>query len=182
MVAEARSGKIEAVLLSPNHGYPTFPQPFIEVTMEGVNGDAHSGPMRESYSMPGTFKPNDRQVSFVADEVREKTQKRFGLVQKMGPGGFNEQVLTSGLGDLSDAEEGDVISSGEVTFTVVARAVPCEKLDKYHGEPHLSRSLVDRDENGEIIRTRRGVIANVVTPGILKQGDKITISPAPKTT
>ena len=98
MNAEQKTGRIVAVCSSPNHGYPTFPRERVVVGPEGIIGDAHSGPMRESFTKPGTQKQNDRPISIVSDEVRRAVNETYRL--KMRPGAFNEQILVEGLGDL----------------------------------------------------------------------------------
>lgn len=177
MVQETRAGTVHAVLKSPNHGYPTLPQDFVEVRHDGIAGDAHSGPLRESFRNPGTLKANDRPISMVALEVISEMQKKFGLGRTMQPGGFNEQIVSEGLGDLSDAEAGDVLSfEGGVTLEVVEGAMPCVRLNEFHGEPGLAKALVEKDDDGNVT-TKRGLLAKVLSPGILRPGEKVTISP-----
>ncbi|MBI2032447.1 MAG: hypothetical protein HYV38_00760 [Candidatus Levybacteria bacterium] len=105
---DIRRGRVVAVCMSPNHGYPTYPQEAVTVGSLGIVGDAHSGYMRESFTRPGTMKPNDRPISIVADEVRAEMSEKFGV--DIDPGDFNEQVLVEGLGDLSDVEIGSAIT------------------------------------------------------------------------
>src|SRR3990167_7115910 len=122
-------GRIIAVCLSEKHGYPTYPKPFVAVGMLGMEGDAHSGELRESFTKPGTLKPNDRPISIVADEVRREMNARFGL--NIQPGGFNEQILVTGLGDLSYVEIGDHVLFGDeampLDIEITDNAYPCAR-------------------------------------------------------
>lgn len=126
-MTEINEGTVVAVCMSPVHGYPTYPQEKVTIGMQGIEGDVHSGAMRESFTKPGTQKPNDRPISIVAQEVMDDVNKSLGL--HMQPGDFNEQVLVSGLGDLGDTPIGArVVFDSGVRLEVVDRAYPCEVL------------------------------------------------------
>lgn len=171
MSTEVRVGKVEAVATSPNHGFPTYPQEKVTVGSLGIEGDAHSGAMRESFTKPGTFKANDRPISIVADEVRQEMNDTLGL--NMQPGDFNEQVLVSGLGDMGDVPMGShVVFETGVRLEVVDRAYPCTKLEAHNGAG-LIQALVEKRE-GEIY-TRRGLLARVLQEGDLQPGVSVTI-------
>ncbi len=172
MTTEQREGRIVAVCSSPNHGYPTYPQDEVIVGLLGIEGDAHSGELRESFRQPGTLKPNDRPISIVSDEVRREMNARFGT--NIQPGGFNEQVLVTGLGDLSDVEIGDRVTfDGGVTLEVTDNAFPCDKLTGFHSEPGLLKSLVKKSEGTH--RSRRGILTKVLEVGTLVPGERVTL-------
>lgn len=168
MVKELRQGNVVAVCKSPEHGYPTYPQSLVVIGMPGIEGDAHSGALRESFTKPGTMKPNDRPISIVADEVRREMNARFGLHIK--PGGFNEQILVRDLGDLSYVEIGDqVVFDSGVELEITDVAYPCTKLSTYHGEPGLIEALLIPEQHKKP-KSKRGILARVVTPGELHEG------------
>ena len=180
MVQKEKIGIVHSVLKSPNHGFPTYSQDVVDIKTDGVDGDAHAGPLRNSYRNPGTLKPNDRPISIVAKEVIDEMREKFGLTRTMKPGGFNEQVVVEGLGDLADAGEGDTLSfEGGVILEIVEGAMPCNKLNEYHGEPMLAKTLAEVQPDGTIY-TRRGALAKVLIPGILMPGEVVTISPPAK--
>ena len=173
MTAKEKSGRVVAVCSSPNHGYPTYPQEYANVTPEGIEGDAHSGALRESFTKPGTLKPNDRPISIVAQEVINEMNSKFGL--NIQPGGFNEQVVVSGLGDLSNITIGSVVTfNGGVMLEVVDNAYPCQKLNAFHGEPLLEKELVKKLPDGSTV-SKRGILASVRKPGLLTPGEAVTI-------
>ena len=173
MSPDVREGKVLAICSSQVHGYPTYPQEKVKVEMDGIVGDAHSGPLRESFRNHGTFKRNDRPISIVAQETVDEMNKMFGLHIK--PGGFNEQLLVEGLGDLSDVRIGELVmlESG-VELDVVDNAQPCVRLNAYHGEQLMAKKLVTKNAEGEQI-TKRGILANVLTPGVITLGESIKI-------
>ena len=171
MSTETNDGRIVAVCISPQHGFPTYPQERVVVGPLGIEGDAHSGPMRESFTKPGTFKENDRSISIVADEVRQEMNDTLGL--NMLPGDFNEQVLVSGLGDLGDVAIGDQVHFDTgVQLEVTDRAYPCTKLEAHNGSGLIKALAEKRD--GEIY-TRRGILTRVLQTGELQAGVSVTI-------
>ncbi len=173
MAAYSEVGVVTAVCMSPEHGYPTYPQEEVKIGMLGIEGDAHSGSDRESFTNPGTRKPNDRPISIVSEEVYWEINNRFGLSAK--PGDFNEQIVVRGLGDLSDVEVGARMFLGEeVVLEVTDNAMPCERLKDHLGEPLIVKSLVFKDGEGKT-RTKRGILAKVVQDGLLRPGEDVMI-------
>lgn len=170
-------GLIVSVLKSSAHGYPTYPQDSVDVGPLGIEGDAHSGPFRESFTKPGTQKPNDRPISIVSWDVVEAANREFGL--QMKPGDFNEQLLVKGLDDLGWIAIGSIITFAEsqVRLEVVDYAYPCIKLAEHTGNSELIDYLVTlekRNLNGKPY-SKRGVLAKVLDVGELKAGDSIFV-------
>lgn len=171
-VIEIRKGKVVAVCSSPKHGFPTSPRERVTIGEYGIPGDAHSGPMRESFRRPGTFKPNDRPISIVADEVRQEMNATLGL--NMKPGAFNEQILVSGLGDMGDVPNGSKIAfSSGVTLEKVDSAYPCAQLESHNGRG-LIQALARKLADGTVY-SRRGILTRVLATGELQPGDEVTI-------
>lgn len=172
MSVEIRQGRVTAVCTSPDHGYPTYPQESVYVGPLGIEGDAHSGPDRESAKNPGTRKPNDRPISIVSEELYKEINQTFGLSAEHGD--FNEQVVVEGMGDLSDVEIGSRVMMGDVVLEVTDNAWPCERLNGHMGEPLLAKRLVYQDEKGTR-RTKRGIVAKVIEEGELTPGIEAAI-------
>lgn len=169
----SKEGVVAAVCMSSEHGYPTYPQTCIAVGMLGTPGDAHSGELRESFKVPGTFKYNDRPYSIVADEVRLYLNATLGL--SMEHGDFNEQIVVTGLGDLGDVEIGSrLVFSGGVILEIVDRAYPCEKL-KSHNQNNKKIIKTLAQKSGKEIYSRRGVLAKVVQTGQLSPGETVRV-------
>lgn len=171
MIIESRVGKVVAVCKSPEHGFPTYPQDFVSIGMLGIDGDAHSGELRESFTKPGTLKPNDRPISIVAEEIRLWANEELGLDIKHGD--FNEQIVVEGLGDLGDVEVGTVITFGNgIILEVADHAYPCKKLEAHNGKG-LIKALVEKRDGG--VYSRRGILCKVIEPGDLVPGETIEI-------
>lgn len=172
MTPESKTGRVVAVCKSPDHGFPTYPQDVVSIGMLGIDGDAHSGELRESFTKPGTLKPNDRPISIVAEEVRVWVNQNLGL--DIQHGDFNEQIVVEGLGDLGDVEIGTVITFGNgIILEVVDHAYPCKKLEDHNGRG-LIKSLAEKQENG--IYSKRGILCKVIHPGDLSSGEILTVS------
>ncbi len=159
-----RRGRVLAVCLSPRGGVPKYPQPQVTVGPYGVEGDHHYGAFRTS-RRTGQPVPNLRQVSVCAQEVYDEVEAALGV--RVPPGGFAENVLVEGLGDLSDLGPGDLLRfEGGVEFEVTEQNVPCANLSVYH-------PLVPR-----LVYGRRGIVGVVRRPGTLRPGEWVEVVPA----
>jgi len=126
--------------------------------------------MRSSFSNPGTEKPNtDRQITIVGKEAVDAVNEKLNL--NLGPGALGENLLTEGLGDLSQIVPHTVALIGKpgkgwaVELRVVKQNQPCKNLVHYH--PEFNKE----------IHGRRGLLCAVVR-GIgfhLAPGDFITM-------
>jgi MOSC domain-containing protein YiiM len=163
MESERRVGKVVALCISTKPGIPKYPvEGEVIVTPVGISGDFHSGPWRKTKIKSGERKENDRQVSLVAKEVVDQLNQEFGISIPIG--GLAENILVSGLGDLSDLKPQDKIEfSGGVILKVTRQNNPCNRLDIYH--PELKK----------LILSRRGVVAQVLQTGVLSSGEMVKI-------
>ncbi len=154
------SGTVAAVCLRKEKGVPKYPQSEVTIGEYGVEGDYHAGPMRTRSD--GQVVPNTRHVTLVAKEVFDDLNRE--LDTDIPAGGFGENILVEGLGDLSDINEGEIIrfSSG-VELEVTGQNDPCKNLMVYHNQ-------VPKRAYG-----RRGLLAVVRATGHLKPGDSITV-------
>jgi MOSC domain-containing protein YiiM len=110
----------------------------------------------------GDVEPNRRHVTLVAKEVFDDLNRELGT--EIPPGGFGENILVEGLGDLSDVNEGAVLAfSSGVELEVTGQNDPCKNLMVYHNQ-------VPKRAYG-----RRGLLSMVRTTGRLKPGDYITV-------
>lgn len=161
MMEQSRLGSVAAVCLSPDGGLPKHPQPRVIVGPHGIEGDYHTGPTRFS-RRAGQDVANQRQVSLAAKEVIDEVNRELGT--DIPPGGLGENILVQGLGDLSDLKAGDLLrfSSG-VVLDVTAQNDPCKNLMVYH------------DQVPKCIYGKRGIVAVVRIPGVLKPGDGVEL-------
>ena len=157
--AAIEAGTVVAVCMREDGGVPKHPQDEITIGQYGVEGDHHAGATR---TRRGETMPNRRQVSLVAKEVFDDLNRELG--SDIPPGGFGENILVEGLGDLSGLKEGDVLrfSSG-VELEVTGQNDPCSNLMVYHNQ-------VPKRAYG-----RRGVLAVVKATGRVKPGDQVSV-------
>lgn len=166
-------GRIIAVCLSDDKAYPKFPQEKVVIGPFGIVGDAHSGEFRQSYRDRNKLTANDRAISIVADEVRQELSQVLGV--EIQPGWFNENILVSGVGDLSDLQSGDLFRfSSQVVLRVTGQNTPCEKLESFLGREGIIKALVQKQKRR--ILNKRGVIADVVQQGELSPSESFEIS------
>jgi MOSC domain-containing protein YiiM len=156
----SRTGTVAAVCLREDGGVPKYPQSEVVVGEYGIEGDYHSGPMRTRSN--GEVVPNTRHVSLVAKEVFDDLNRELGT--NIPHGGFGENVLVQGMGDLSDVVGGAVLSfSSGVELEVTEQNDPCKNLMVYHNQ-------IPKKSYG-----RRGVLAIVKTTGRIKPGDMVQV-------
>jgi len=154
------TGKVVAVCMRKEKGVPKFPQSEVIIGEYGVEGDYHAGPMRTRSN--GEVEPNRRHVTLVAKEVFDDLNRQLGT--DIPAGGFGENILVAGLGDLSDIGEGTILSfSSGVELEVTGQNDPCKNLMVYDNQ-------VPKRAYG-----RRGLLTVVRTTGRLKPGDSITV-------
>jgi MOSC domain-containing protein YiiM len=157
---QAKVGTVVAVCMRPEGGVPKYPQPEVIVGEYGIEGDWHSGPMRTRSN--GEVVPNTRHVSLVAKEVFDDLNRELGT--DIPHGGFGENILVEGMGDLGEIAEGDVMrfSSG-VELEVTGQNDPCKNLMVYHNQ-------IPKKSYG-----RRGVLAVVKATGRVRPGDTVSV-------
>lgn len=155
------TGRVVAVCRSSTAGLLKQPEDQILIGRYGVEGDAHAGPKRRS-RRTGLIKRNDRQISVVAKEVIDDLQRRFGIA--IPHGGFGENILVEGIGDLSNLSEGDQISfESGVVVEVTEQNEPCANLNVWH-----KRVLYE-------VMGKRGIVGVVKKGGTLRPGDAVAL-------
>lgn len=155
------AGRVVAVCRRAIAGIPKTPEEEIRVGRYGVEGDYHAGPKRLS-RRTGLIKRNDRQISIVAKEVLDDLQHRLGIA--IPQGGFGENILVEGIGDLSNLSEGDQIAfESGVLVEVTEQNEPCANLNIWH-----KRVLYE-------VMGRRGIVGVVRKGGTVRPGDPVAL-------
>ena len=118
--------------------------------------------------------PNLRQVHLLQAELLDEL---VAAGYPVGPGALGENVTTQGV---------DLLSLGRCTLlrlgaTAVVEVTglrnPCRQLDTF--SPGLRAAALGRDSGGHLVR-KAGVMAVVVTGGVVASGDDIVVLvPAP---
>jgi MOSC domain-containing protein YiiM len=173
---DTESGLVAAVSRSPTHSLSKPNADGIRLLAGlGVEGDAHQGATVKHRSRvaknPAT--PNLRQVHLIHTELFEKLGARGFSVS---PGLMGENVTTTGV-DLLALPTGTRLHLGEEAVVEVAGLRnPCRQLDSL--QSGLMAATLDRDGDGNLIR-KAGIMAIVVSGGVVRQGDQIRIELPP---
>ena len=112
--------------------------------------------------------PSRRQVSLIEREQIAEHATALGL-DGIAPGAVRANVETTGIQLVALA--GRDIEIGEAVLRITAPRDPCAKMDA------ICQGLRER-----MMNDRQGVLAQVVSPGVIRVGDEIRVrSPGPKT-
>lgn len=113
----------------------------------GITGDAHAG-------------PGERQISILSIDSIEKMQ---GLGLDLSPGDFAENITVEGVHLLS-LEVGTTIRIGKSALLEVTRI----------GKDCHDRCAIYFSA-GDCVMPKEGIFARVVSGGIVKPGDRVTL-------
>jgi hypothetical protein len=168
---------VTAVSRSPAHSFSKQPAPSICLLAGlGVDGDAHQGVSVKHRSRVARdpSQPNLRQVHLVPVELfAELSEQGFALV----PGSIGENITTGGV-DLLGLPTGTRLHIGSTAVVeVTGLRNPCRQLDGL--QIGLMAATLDRAADGSLIR-KAGVMAIVVTGGIIGPGDPIHVELPPR--
>jgi MOSC domain-containing protein YiiM len=168
--------QVQAVSLSPKHGFSKQPQPSIMLLAnQGVQGDAHCGATVQHLYLKrrNPVEPNRMQVHLLQSELLDElTRAGFAIT----PGQLGENVTTCGI-DLLTLPVGTRLHLGnEAVLELTGLRTPCSKIDAF--QPGLLKQLVDSTK-----APKAGVMAIVLTGGDVAAGNTIRIElpPAPHT-
>jgi MOSC domain-containing protein YiiM len=137
----------------------------------GVEGDAHQGVTvkHQSRVARDPSQPNLRQVHLIHKELHDELRENGFTVK---PGDIGENVTTSGI-DLLGLPTGTRLHLGaDAVVEVTGLRNPCLQLEVF--QPGLQKAVLDRDENGKLIR-KTGIMSIVVTGGEVRPGDPIRV-------
>jgi MOSC domain-containing protein YiiM len=143
---------------------------------QGVEGDAHSGETvkHRSRVAKDPTQPNLRQVHLIHVELFDMlAAKGFAI----GPAMMGENITTRGV-DLLGLSAGTRLRLGDdAVIEITGLRNPCHQLNGLI--PGLMDAVLNRASDGSLIRMA-GVMAIVISGGIVTAGDKITICNRPK--
>lgn len=169
-------GRVEAVSLSPEHGFSKVPQPEVRLLAGlGVAGDAHAGRRvkHRSRVAQNPDQPNLRQVHLIHAELLEELAAQGFAVR---PGDLGENVLTRGV-DLLRLPRGTSLHLGaSAVVEVTGLRNPCSQIDAF--QPGLLAAVLGRDGHGGLIR-KAGVMAVVRAGGVVRPGDRVRVELPP---
>lgn len=142
----------------------------------GVRGDGHCGVtvQHRSRAAKDPTQPNLRQVHLMHAELFAELE---GLGFSVSPGQMGENVTTSGI-DLLGLSVGTELRLGsDAVVRLTGLRNPCSQIEAF--QPGLLAAVLGRNADGELVR-KTGVMAIVVTGGIVRGGDPVTIASVPE--
>ena len=138
---------VAAVCISERKGTVKHPVPEIRLRVRhGIEGDAHAGDWH-------------RQVSLLANESVDKMREKFPDIPV---GAFAENILTEGI-SLFTLPIGTRLRVGETLLEVTQIGKEC----------HADCAI--RQQVGDCVMPREGIVAIVLEEGAVRAGDPITV-------
>jgi hypothetical protein len=151
----------------------------VRVIFGGIEGDRHAGLTRIAGGRDkgryerGTEIRNERQISIVAQEDLDHMAEQLGL-SELPAELIGTNISISGIADFSKLPIGtELVFSGGVVLRVEEENLPCLKAGKAINAVH---GHIDPSHFPKISIDRRGVVASVVTPGVIREGEFFTVT------
>lgn len=171
-------GTVIGVSSSAVHAMAKVPRDWIRLlTGLGVEGDAHLGARVKHRSRVARDPeaPNLRQVHLLHAELHDEL---VAAGFNVAPSFMGENVTTRGIDLLGLPARTRLELGPEVLVEVTGLRNPCAQLDGL--QPGLMSATLARDAEGRLIR-KAGVMAIVLTGGVIRPGDRIaaTFPPLP---
>ncbi len=142
--------KVVSVNISAGKGTIKTPVKEINLTQQGVEGDAHSGQW-------------NRQISILGMNSIRKTRQQAG--RTILPGEFAENISLEGF-DYTQVHPLDRFTCGESEIEITQIGKEC------HGT-----SCAIFKETGDCVMPKEGIFARVLNPGIIRAGDVLEFHP-----
>ena len=160
-----------AVSLSPTHTFSKLPQTAVHLLAGiGVEGDAHAGrTVQHRYHVrKDPTRLNHTQVHLLQSELFADLAPDFPL----SPGQIGENITTVGLDLLALPLATRLHLGPDSVIELTGLRTPCTLIDRF--QPGLQAAVTRRSPRGPVFR-RAGVMAVVLTSGIIKPGDSIRV-------
>jgi hypothetical protein len=174
--------KLAGLFVADGDGFETRPVESVEVDLEGLvvpglRGERHRGHSRGADARTpwyprGTRIRNSRQISIVSAEELVEIAKRM-KIPEVRPEWIGANLVFEGLPDLTAVARGTRLHfPGQACIAVEDENAPCRHAGgavaaRYDGVPGLDLAFV------AAARHRRGVVAWIERPGIIKAGDTV---------
>lgn len=164
------SARVDGVNRDRQHRFSKSPEDWIRLVAGlGVEGDAHFGATVQHLSRVrrDPTQPNLRQVHLIHRELFDE------VIADVEPGQLGENITTEGV-DLLGLPRGTRLRLGaEAVIELTGLRNPCVQIDRFR--PGLLKEVVRTDGDGAIVR-KAGVMAVVISGGVVKPGDPIEVS------
>ena len=170
------TGRVAAVSRGASHSLIKDNQQAVQLLAGlGVEDDTHAGTTVQHRSRVARdpHQPNLRQVHLIHAELHEELR---GAGFDVCAGQMGENVTTRGI-DLLGLPTGTRLRLGDAALVeITGLRTPCAQLERL--QAGLMAAVLYRDKQGNLIR-KAGVMAVVVTSGLVRPGDAVTIELPP---
>jgi MOSC domain-containing protein YiiM len=174
-------GKVEAICIKDNDGFPTGTTPTAEVTLEGFVGDTHYGftrgaDARDPSIKRGTKVRNWRQWSAVSVEELQNIAQTMNI-EKVDPWMLAANLTFSGIPNFTKLPRGTELHfEGGTILTVECENDPCMG-------PGREVAAANKDKTPQqFIKAAmhlRGIVGVVYRAGTIKVGEAVTVKYPP---
>lgn len=172
-----KGGLVAGVYIGQRMGAGKHQVAEIDLTFEGVSGDAHAGMVRaagprEPGFKRGTRLANLRQVSLVSVEELDTIAQRLSI-DRIDPSWLAANIALQGAGPITDWPRGTLLRfpSGATVYVTDVNS-PCSlaaKLIAWNGG-YTERQIAGFVRNAV---GRRGLVGLVYAPGTIRTGDAL---------
>ena len=160
----AGPGAVDALVTAPESGASPVLGEAVEIRPDGVEGDRYR-------SGDGHFQLDGCAVTLVAAEALAAVREETGI--DVRDGRHRRNVVVEGFGAEMDALLDATVAVGDALLRPTRRRPPCARVEELAGEEGLASAL----------RNRGGLCCDVVEPGRVAVGDRVTVREAdPRTT
>jgi MOSC domain-containing protein YiiM len=168
------SATVVSVALSTDHRFSKQVVPSIQLEEGlGVAGDCHAGVTVKHRSRVAVdpMQPNLRQVHLIHAELFDELATSGHAVK---PGDLGENVATTGI-DLLSLSKGTRLHLGATAIVeLTGLRNPCQQIENF--QSGLLNKVLGKAADGSLIR-KSGVMAIVISGGLVSVGDRITTVP-----
>jgi hypothetical protein len=173
-------GRVESVLVGADSKTKlSSRQEEVKVTLDGFEGDRHSGPtMRSNARQPwyprGTIIRNSRQISIVSVEELAQVAEAMELPELL-PEWYGANLNLQGIPNLTLLPPSTrLFFPGEAVLVIDGENTPCTVTGRMIQAQFPDRSGLT-SAFPKAAMHKRGVVAWVERPGIIKAGDPVEV-------
>lgn len=173
-------GRVAETLAAPGGDFLTETVVSLSLGFEGIESDYHAGPTRktggrEPWYRRGTEICNERQLSIVAADELALAAAEMGI-DRIAPEWIGANLVLAGIPLLSMLPpRTQLFFEGGVTLRIDGDNSPCRVAGAA-----IAKNVPGRDETElalafvKAAKRRRGVVAWVEKPGVIKSGEAVT--------
>ena len=175
-----QTGKVEFLFVGNSRGVRKQPRANIELRLDGIVGDRHSGDMKKADGRDkgverGALIRNWRQWSAVSTEELQLIASNLNIPELdgvlLGP-----NLVISGISGFTQLQKGSLLKFPHAALLVEEENAPCTKAGKLVATAHK-----DTTQHAFVKSARglRGLVGVVSEPGTIRVGDFVEVVPPP---